>query len=173
MAAGVTEHGISGYRKGCHCEVCRTAKREYMRAWRVRRAAAAEPTSAAAPVVEPREPVATPPALDLTADPGAIEQALATDVEAPAGEVLWSGTLLAMARLNARVMDQVHQSDRLDLVSPLQLRMLEILNRMAFAKTAGLLGNGQPTGTTATGDEPGDDDRARELLNSLDGPQGG
>ena len=167
MTGSVTEHGISGYRRGCKCEVCRAAKRDYMREWRARSRDAAVPDVEAQPApAEPRSPVKATPTLDLGAEPGPVESALVQDVEAPAGEVLWSGTLVAMARLNARVMDQVHEIDRLDLVSPLQLRMLEILNRMAFAKTAGLLGpsSGQPAA-----DGPSDDDRARALLDSIAG----
>ena len=31
----MTEHGISGYRRGCKCSVCRAANAEYMREYRL------------------------------------------------------------------------------------------------------------------------------------------
>jgi len=62
--------------------------------------------------------------------PGPVESALATELSALVGEPPWKGTLSALATLNARLLDQARALDRLDLASPLQLRLLEVLDRL-------------------------------------------
>lgn len=142
------QHGISGYRRGCRCETCRAGKRESMRAYRARRrqreAAAAAPAELAAPApLSP--PLISSPAIDLQAMAGTIESAFEADLTDEAEDVLWPKTLIAMARLNARVMDQVARHERLDLIPSVQLRTLEILNRLAYIKLGQKTPGGSPS----------------------------
>ena len=63
-------------------------------------------------------------------EPGAVERALCEDLEQLTGEPPWKRTLSRIAMLNARLLDQAPGVDRLDLISPIQLRTLEVLNRL-------------------------------------------
>ncbi|WP_029289116.1 hypothetical protein [Cellulomonas sp. HZM] len=143
MAAEVTKHGMSGYRRGCHCEICREAKRTYMASWRakqreVKLAAAladSEPLVVERPVPEP---VVATSSLDLKAKAGPLERALLKDLSKPDAKVPFRRHLVRLARLNARVLDQIAEIDRLDLISPVQLRQFEVLQRLAMLGFAGL-----------------------------------
>jgi hypothetical protein len=133
LVATAITHGLAGYRRGCHCETCRAAKRDYMRAYRARKLqelVGDEVAAATATVQGDVDPVAAPLSIDFTADPGPIETALRRDLRALEGEPPWRRTLSKIARLNARMLDQVNRHDRLDLVSPLELRTMELLNRL-------------------------------------------
>lgn len=139
----VTSHGRSGYRKGCKCSVCRGAHAAYMQSWRSRRRD--EQARAALADVEPlvverpvADPVQVPAGLDLQAPPGPLESAFLEDLSTPSARTAFERTLIAMGRLNARVLDQTAALDRLDLVSPLELRTLEVLQRLAIVGFAGL-----------------------------------
>ncbi|MHB1063541.1 MAG: hypothetical protein ACYC1Z_03445 [Georgenia sp.] len=125
MAREVTNHGQPGYRRGCRCEVCRKGHRESVAAWRAK----GKQPKAETPTV-PLEPLAAPPALNPDAPAGVIELALRQDLAALVGEPPWKGTLSALAVFNARLLDQLPTLDRLDLVSPVQLRTLEVLQRL-------------------------------------------
>ncbi|WP_182112899.1 hypothetical protein [Actinotalea sp. JY-7876] len=141
MAREVTNHGRSGYRQGCKCEVCRAAKREYMRGWRARQKAAVERTDApgeSASTTPTPAPVAAAGSLDMTAPAGPLEQAFLEDLREPDDRVAFRRHLVGIGRLNARVLDQIGTLDRLDLVSPVQLRQLEVLQRLALLGFAGL-----------------------------------
>lgn len=147
MAREVTRHGMSGYRLGCRCEDCRRAKREYMRDWRARRREAeiaaaladAEPLPVEDLVSVPlREPVAGTVSLDMACDPGPLERALLADLAEPDDRVAFRRHLVGIGLLNARVLDQIGTLDRLDLISPVQLRQLEILQRLAILGFAGM-----------------------------------
>lgn len=60
------------------------------------------------------------------------------DIAKLVGEPPWKATLSALAIYNARLLDQLQHFDRLDLVSPMQLRTLEILQRLrAVSEGAG------------------------------------
>lgn len=142
MAREVTKHGLSGYRLGCKCEVCRAAKREYMRGYRSRRRADSAPatdTSTAPALEDVARPVAVDfGSLDLASKPGPIERAFLRDLRRPDRKVAFRRHLIRLARLNARVLDQVGTLDRLDLISPIELRQNEILQRIARLGFAGL-----------------------------------
>lgn len=168
MAAEVTNHGASGYRRGCKCGVCRAGHATYMADWRARRreAQTAAALADAAPLVvtaPPTPPVGLPAALDLSGEPGPIERALLDDLAEPDEKVAFRRHLLLMARLNARILDQVGAIDRLDLVSPLELRQAEILNRIAILGFKGL-DDGKPQPSVA--------DEAAKLLEQLSGGSG-
>jgi len=153
MVREVTSHGMSGYRAGCHCEVCRRAKREYMATWRAdKRAAklaaelaAAEPLDVDVSTPAP-DPVAAASALDLECEPGPLEQAFLDDIREPDARVAFRRHLVGIGRLNARVLDQIGALDRLDLISPVQLRQLEVLGRLAILGFAGMSDDGEGSG---------------------------
>src|SRR3546814_5722638 len=105
---------MSGYRRGCRCEACRAGKRDYMRDYRRRCREAEAAAAGEQPLVDRLEAGGQPdrpdltsvPALDLQAPAGTIEQAFDEDLRDPAGEVLWKKSYIAMARLNARMIDR-------------------------------------------------------------------
>lgn len=130
--------GQPGYRKGCRCGTCRDGHAKYVAGWRSRkreeeiRAALAD----ADPLIEepaPRAPVVEPVAgrLNLKGKAGPLERALLKDLRRPDPKVAFRRHLVRLARLNARVLDQIDTLERLDLVSPIELRQLELLNRIA------------------------------------------
>lgn len=123
-------HGMSGYRKGCRCETCRRAKREYMRDYRARQRRDADEVAEVVRETAALDPLAPVPSIDMKAAPGAVERALCEDLERLTGEPPWKRTLSRIAMLNARLLDQAPIVDRLDLISPIQLRTLEVLNRL-------------------------------------------
>lgn len=120
------EHGtLARYRRGCKCEPCRAANRNRVRDHRARAAAVEterETVVALAAKIDPDAPV---PTIDMNAEPGLIEQAVAEDLDELVGEPPWKRTASAILRLNARVIDQAPTADRLDLLSPMQLRTQE------------------------------------------------
>lgn len=184
MSGDLLKHGdspgISGYRRGCKCAVCRAAKRDYMREWRARRREAEAAAVGEAPLVDreavevqERPPLESVPPIDLDGPPGAIEQALDEDLADPAGDVLWVKSYIAMARLNTRILDQVVRHERLDLVPSVMLRQNEILNRLTHLKLRGHLDNpGQPGNADASTAADSSDTVAKEaarMLAELDG----
>jgi hypothetical protein len=70
------------------------------------------------------------PTVAVTSHPGRVEAALVEDLSKLVGEPPWKATLSAIAVFNARLLDQLPELERLDLVSPVQLRTLEVLNRL-------------------------------------------
>ena len=143
----ITNHGLSGYRRGCKCETCRRAKREYMRTWRDRKrretAALADETAVVVETARDLDPIAPPPAFDRSATPGRIERALRRDLKGLTGEPPWKRTLSAVVRLNARLLDQAPKIDRLDLISPIELRLVEQLKLLRGVSL------GSPSGSIA------------------------
>lgn len=118
-------HGIKRYRRGCKCEVCRAENAARVRL--ARRVAAFEDgeRKAIEEVVVRVDPDAPVPTIDMTAPPGMVEQAVVEDLNELVGEPPWKRTASAILRLNARVIDQSPARDRLDLLSPMQLRTQE------------------------------------------------
>lgn len=153
------KHGLSGYRKGCGCPTCRAAHTLDVAQWRAARRRRAElehldEEARAQAIADVMPPVAddsqAPQLLDPTLPPGPVEEALTAELAALVGEPPWKGTLSALAKANARIVDQVHRHQRLDVLSGVQRRMMDILDRLrrtaesggagAPADLAGLLG---------------------------------
>lgn len=132
--ARTQDHGLTQYRYGCRCGVCRAANSRAVREWRERkRLAVARP---------PREPEQLPPLVDVPATDdslptGDIELALQHDLAALVGEPPWKGTLSAMLLTNARVLDQVSSHERYDIMSGLMSRTLEMLDRLRKVDSRG------------------------------------
>ncbi len=127
----ISKHGQPGYRRGCRCPICREGHRVANAEWRARhRKAEVAGEVVAAAALADVAPIAAPLSIDFTAKPGAIEKALREDLADLQGEPPWKRTLARMARLNARMLDQLNRHERLDLVSPLELRTMELLNRL-------------------------------------------
>lgn len=130
--------GQRGYRKGCRCGACRDGHAKYQAAWRSRKreqeiAAALADADPLIDEPEPSGPVVGPvlDRLDMKSKPGPIERALLKDIREPDSKVPFRRHRLRLARLNARVLDQVDRLDRLDLVSPIELRQAELLQSLA------------------------------------------
>lgn len=178
MAGEAIKHGnspgLSGYRKDCRCTLCRAGKRDYMRLYRSRKKEAAAAAAGEEPMVEraaggepDRPELTSSPALDLTAPAGAIELAFDQDLKDPAGEVLWVNSYLAMARFNARMMDQVVLHERLDLMPSVMLRQNDILNKLTYLKLDGHLNKSKRDQTPETAADSGDE-VAKEAERMLD-----
>lgn len=137
MAKEIT-HGPSGYRRGCRCPVCREGHAANARRYRaeLRRRREAETVEdkaraeALADVVEPTDGSTAPLLLDAELAPGPVEEAFTRELEQLVGEPPWKLTLGALGRANARIVDQTPRHQRLDVLSGVQLRMMEILDRL-------------------------------------------
>lgn len=138
------KHGNSGYRRGCRCEVCRTGHTESNRAWRKRKQAAAREVSeveqaraqAVADLERPTDGSQAPLVIDPSLSDGPIEEALVEELAKLVGDPPWKNTLGALARANARIVDQVPLHGRLDVISGVQLRLLDILDRLRRTPSA-------------------------------------
>ncbi len=132
--ARTQDHGLTQYRYGCRCGVCRAANSRAVREWRERKRLAVARL--------PREPEQLPPLIDVPATDdslpkGDIELALQHDLAALVGEPPWKGTLSAMLLTNARVLDQVSSHERYDIMSGLMSRTLEMLDRLRKVDSRG------------------------------------
>ncbi|WP_309129469.1 hypothetical protein [Microbacterium sp.] len=120
------EHGtLARYRRGCKCEPCRAANRDRVRDHRARAAAVDTEREQVASIAINIDPDAPVPTIDMQAPAGRVEKAVRKDLKALVGEPPWKRTAAAILRLNARVIDQAPTVDRLDLLSPMQLRAQE------------------------------------------------
>ena len=135
----LAKHDLSGYRKGCGCPTCRAAHAADMAKYRARKRrereleqmddeARAQAQADALPP-EPDESQA-PLLLDPDAPAGPVEEAVLKDLDSLIGEPPWKATLSALAKANARIVDQVYRHQRLDVLSGVQLRMMDILDRL-------------------------------------------
>lgn len=131
--------GESGYRFNCRCAVCRAGhaakQREYRAGLRERKRLAALEAAAQEQAVADAAPPAQDGSqaaqlLDANAPAGPIEIALEQDLTALVGSPPWKATLSALARANARIVDQAPRHQRLDVLSGLQLRFLDTLDRL-------------------------------------------
>lgn len=142
------EHGKSGWRAGCGCTTCRAAHSADVAAWRARRRQAAEleqlddaaREQALADLERPADTSQAPLLLDPSAPAGEIERAFTEELSGLIGEPPWKKTLGALGRANARIIDQVPRHQRLDVVSGVQLRMMDILDRLRRVPEGGAVG---------------------------------
>ncbi|NTW39923.1 MAG: hypothetical protein HGA44_08525 [Cellulomonadaceae bacterium] len=150
--------GQPGYRKSCRCGACRDGHARYVAGWRARKREkeiAAALADADPLIDEPtREPVVEPvlDRLDMKAKPGPIERALLKDLRKPDPRVAFRRHRVRLARLNARVLDQIDRLDRLDLVSPIELRQAELLRDIARLGFDGLDDDANNGGTVEVPD---------------------
>jgi hypothetical protein len=129
--------GLTGYRKGCRCDVCAQAKSDdnaaYRAAKKLREATdteAAEHLFPSAPDVEPSSM-----AISWMAPAGLIETTLISELDALIGEPPFKKTLLVLAKYNARVLDQIPQLERPDLISGMQSRLFNVFDRLRRTET--------------------------------------
>lgn len=131
-------HGASGYRRGCGCPTCRAGHAKAAADYRARKRREQEraeleeraEAQAVADTIRPVDESQAPLLLDPTLEAGPVELAFVDEVAAIVGEPPWKGTLAALGRANARIVDQVHRHQRLDVLSGVQLRFMDILDRL-------------------------------------------
>lgn len=128
---------LAGYRKGCRCAGCRKCKRDDMSAYRAKKklreaggSDGAEHFFPGAPAVEPSSM-----AISWSAPAGPIEQTLTDELDALIGEPPFKKTLLVLAKYNARVLDQIPQLERPDLISGMQSRLFNVFDRLRRTET--------------------------------------
>jgi hypothetical protein len=127
--------GRGGYRKGCKCEQCRRGQREYQRKYRARRSAR-EAVGEMPEVIAPPEFEESSAKINWNAPAGPIELALADELDSLVGEPPFKKTLMVLAKYNARVLDQIPEVDRFDLVSGMQSRLFNVFDRLRRVEVA-------------------------------------
>lgn len=134
---GKTGPGVSGYRKGCRCPGCIGSKRDANAAYRAR------VKLQEAGGVLPLEPGAMPPVVEAStlaiawaAPAGPIESVLQGELDALIGEPPFKKTLVVLAKYNARVLDQIPNLDRPDLISGMQSRLFNVFDRLRRVEAA-------------------------------------
>jgi hypothetical protein len=132
-----TKHGATGYRAGGRCSVCRKghadANARYRENKRLRDAGVLPPPAIAArPEIE-----TSSAAVDWSAEAGQIEQIVEAELDKLETSPAWKDTLFALARYNARVLDQIPRLERYDLASGIQSRFLNVLDRLDRGAPAG------------------------------------
>jgi hypothetical protein len=130
--------GLTGYRKGCRCAVCHQAKSDdnaaYRAAKRLRDAGGSDVAAqiaASAPEIQ-----ASSMAISWLAPAGPIETTLVGELDALIGEPPFKKTLLVLAKYNARVLDQIPQLERPDLISGMQSRLFNVFDRLRRVEQA-------------------------------------
>lgn len=117
------KHGRSCYNAGCDCAVGRRANSEYLKDYRERkRAERLEAAGVELPAGEPADEPAPEPAPEPGV-PGPIEAALADDLRRDDGEAKF---LEQVALTVARSLDMAVRTYRMDLVSPLAQRLVDV-----------------------------------------------
>lgn len=153
------EHGtVARYRRGCKCEPCRASNRDRVRDHRWRASAFVTEKENVEQLAVRLDPEAPVPTLDMSAAPGPIETAIVADLGDLVGSPPWKRTASAILCLDARVLDQAATVDRLDLLSPMQIRALEWMKLLRSV-------SGGPDLSVA--------DQAAQLLKDLAGGDGG
>ena len=130
--------GLTGYRKGCRCDVCGQAKSDDNAAYRAKKklqdATGVEQAQHLLPSVPDIEPSSM--AIAWNAPAGPIETTLISELAALIGEPPFKKTLLVLAKYNARVLDQIPQLERPDLISGMQSRLFNVFDRLRRTETA-------------------------------------
>lgn len=129
--------GLAGYRKGCRCAGCRKCKRDDMAAYRAKKKLREATVSEAAEYFFPGAPEveASSMAIAWAAPAGPIETTLISELDALIGEPPFKKTLLVLAKYNARVLDQIPQLERPDLISGMQSRLFNVFDRLRRTET--------------------------------------
>lgn len=129
--------GVTGYRKGCRCTVCARAKSDANAAYRAAKKLHEAAGTAAAQIPEAAPEIQlSSMAISWKAAPGPIETVLAEELDALIGEPPFKRTLLVLAKYNARVLDQIPQLERPDLISGMQSRLFNVFDRLRRVETA-------------------------------------
>jgi len=122
------EPGLPGYRRGCKCDPCRGANTARMRAYRASKKAVVDVPDEVQLPATPEAPAAM--VLLKNLEVGEISKALIEDLPAVDGSYVFQRTVSAMARQAALILDNADQIDRLDLISTMQIRILDALKRL-------------------------------------------
>lgn len=129
--------GLTGYRKGCRCTVCGKAKSDDNAAYRAAKKLREANGDAAAEHFFPTPPEVEPSSMAIAwaAPAGLIETTLISELDALIGEPPFKKTLLVLAKYNARVLDQIPQLERPDLISGMQSRLFNVFDRLRRTET--------------------------------------
>jgi hypothetical protein len=149
------KHGRSCYNAGCDCAVGRQANSDYLKGYRARKRAE-KLAAAGVQLLDVEQP--EPEQETTQADPpvvGPIEQALADDLERNDGTATY---LEQVAVTVARSLDMAVRTYRLDLISPLAQRLVDVGVRLWPPAPA------EPAGS--------DDEKRAQLLLLMGGDQG-
>ncbi|WP_159702453.1 hypothetical protein [Arthrobacter sp. 18067] len=131
--------GLTGYRKGCRCGTCRQAKSDDNAAYRAAKLLReAGDTAAAQGLLQDALPELPRSAMAIAwnAPAGPIESTLAGELDDLIGEPPFKKTLLVLAKYNARVLDQIPQLERPDLISGMQSRLFNVFDRLRRVEQA-------------------------------------
>lgn len=138
--------GLAGYRRGCKCDACRSANRDRMRKYRAAKKAD-EGLPAEVPLPPKGDKPTEAPQLVLLKDlpAGEVSKALAEELPAADGAYIFQRTVSAMVKQAARILDNADKLERLDLVSTMQIRILDGLKRLEPPRNPNQLGETGPT----------------------------
>lgn len=130
--------GLTGYRKGCRCTPCKKAKSDDNAAYRAAKVLREASGDAAAEYLLPAPPEVEPSSMAVAwaAPAGLIETTLISELDALIGEPPFKKTLLVLAKYNARVLDQIPQLERPDLISGMQSRLFNVFDRLRRVEAA-------------------------------------
>ena len=129
--------GVTGYRKGCRCGGCAKAKSDDNAAYRAAKKLREANGDAAEQHFFPSPPEVEPSSMAIAwaAPAGLIETTLISELDALIGEPPFKKTLLVLAKYNARVLDQIPQLERPDLISGMQSRLFNVFDRLRRTET--------------------------------------
>lgn len=135
---GIKTHGVPGWKQGCRCFECRRAHNEDMRQYRARVKA------------NGGNPPARKKTVRVPAGAGVVE----TRIRNQFGQMGLEGnleaqTLMDLAYINARLIDDIEDSGRWHLLSTAQKVLLDVMDRLRKLQAPGAAG-----GSAGAGDEP-------------------